>query len=66
MKSHQLAWILLKKPDVPVVIWKQSFYDVHERTQISSVAYSNCSHFKDSLGSWGDENDGGRECIEIE
>ena len=66
MKSHYLAKILLSKPDVPVVVWTQKFYDHSELREIHSVAYQNNGHFTDSSGSDGDNNyNSGRECVEI-
>ena len=66
MTSHELAKILLSKPNAPAVVWVQKFYDLHELREVHSVAYTNSGHFTDSKGDDGDNGyNSGRECIEI-
>ena len=65
MKSHQLAKILLDKPNVPVVIEKLVMHLEHKLIEVSSVAWTNHAHFMDSSGFEGDDYNSGREAIEI-
>jgi hypothetical protein len=66
MKSHELAKILLEKPNVPVVV-KQPDDDPYALwIEATSVAYTNCCRFIDNGGFDGDDDyDASREAIEI-
>jgi len=65
MKSHQLAKILLEKPDATVVIKPPDDDPYSTFIEASSVAWTNDGHFIAESGFTGKEYDSGRECIQI-
>jgi len=66
MKSHELAKILLEKPNCPVVIKPPDDDPYALWVEATSVAYTNCCHFIDYRGFDGDDGyNSNREAVEI-
>jgi len=72
MTSHEVAKILLEKPNAPLVassrrtindkMWMGGSACLRE---VTSIAYTNSGYFIDKNGEEGDEYHAGRECVEI-
>ena len=72
MTSHQIAKILLEKPDAPVVFKssrtindKHWFGGTSVLREAISIGWTNCGHFIDANGDEGSDYNSGRECVEI-
>ena len=72
MTSHEVAKILLEKPNAPLVF--KSSRTINDRyffggasvlREATSISWTNCGQFIDANGDEGSEYNSARECVEI-